>query len=112
MNQIVETSAASVLTSYLVSLFKLAWPTVPSWALVIAALASGLASALLISLAGGEALTTPVIATNVLQGIGAAAIAAGLTRTDQAAQGKRDVAQAAQADALFVRPVERPEVHV
>lgn len=89
MNTILETTACSVVTSYLVSLYKLALPSAPSWALVLCALFAGLVSAALVTMAGTEPITQQTIATTILQGIGAAAIAAGLTRTDQAAEEKR-----------------------
>ena len=93
MNPIIEAGAATTATTVLVNLFKLAWPAAPSWALVVAALLCGLGTAVLISLSGGEAPTIQGSAGMALQGIFAAAAAAGLDQTGQVANVKRTIAR-------------------
>lgn len=73
------------------------WPTMPSWALVMLALFAGLSTTFLVSLAGGEVLTTQTAATNILQGLFAAATAAGVDRGNVTADRTRVVAQMEQA---------------
>lgn len=92
MNPILETGSAAALSALLTSLFKFAWPSAPSWALIVFALAIGIASTMVVSLAAGEVLTTQTIATNVIQGIIAAGGAAGIDRTGTAAQARREQA--------------------
>jgi hypothetical protein len=96
MTSIIETGAATTLATIGTSLLKLAWPAVPSWALVACALVVGIGAMELVSLAGSVEQTTAVLATNVIQGVIAAAAGAGIDRTGVTAQTKRDEAQAAQ----------------
>lgn len=78
-----------MLAGYLVAFAKLGMPNISSALLVIVALAAGIASSALIALAGGVSLDLQTSANTAIQGIVAAAIAAGLTRTDNAAEAKR-----------------------
>lgn len=89
MDPIVEAGAAAMIAGYLVAFYKLANPATAAWALVVVALTAGVASAFLIALAGGLVLNTQTGAETAIQGIVAAAIAAGLTRTDNAAEARR-----------------------
>lgn len=89
MDPIVEAGAAAMIAGYLVAFAKLAQPNIAAWLLVVTSLAAGISSSFLIALAGGLMLTTQTGAETVIQGIIAAAIAAGLTRTDNAAEAKR-----------------------
>jgi MFS family permease len=83
-------SAASMPTGYLVGFFKHANPTASSKAIVIVAILAGFLSSLLMTmLAGGIQLTQLGIATVVIQGIGAAALAAGVNTTNASADAKR-----------------------
>jgi len=97
VNPVLQTTSASVPTSYIVSFFKLAVPTANSAAIVVVAVLAGLASSVLVTMmTGGIAATQAGIATVIVQGIFAAAVAAGVTRTDQAGENKRGVTQAAE----------------
>lgn len=89
MDLFVESAAAAALAGYLVAFFKLGAPASPPWALVMVALCAGILSAVLIFFGEGGTLTAQTGAQVVMQGIGAAAIAAGLTRTDEAGEDKR-----------------------
>ena len=89
MDPIVEAGAAAMIAGYLVALYKLAVPTTASWTLVVVAMIAGIASSFLIALAGGMVLDTQNGAQTVIQGIVAAAVAAGLTRTDASAEEQR-----------------------
>jgi hypothetical protein len=93
MNPIVETTSAATLAALGVALFKMAWATAPSWALVTAALLIGVSASFLVSAAGGDVWTQPVIATTIMQGLFAAAGAAGVSRTDERANIVRTNAQ-------------------
>ena len=99
MDPIVEAGAAAMIAGYLVAFAKLGMPNISSAVLVIVALAAGVASSFLIALAGGLDLTTQTGAETTIQGIIAAAIAAGLTRTDNAAEEKRPDSVAVRAQA-------------
>ena len=95
---VLQTTSASVPTSYIVSFFKMAVPKAGSASLVIVAVLAGLAtSALVTMMTTGIAFTQAGIAGVIVQGIFAAAVAAGVTRTDQAGEDKRDAAKAPQA---------------
>lgn len=89
MEPIVEAGAAAMVAGYLVAFVKLANPRIQSWVLVVAALIAGIASAFLIALSSGVVLDMQTGAETIIQGIVSAAIAAGLTRTDNAAEAKR-----------------------
>jgi hypothetical protein len=101
MDLILETSTAALAANVLVTLGKLAWPTMPSWALVALALFAGLSTTFLVSLAGGEVLTTQSAAANILQGLFAAATAAGVDRGNVAADRTRVVAKMEEAREQF-----------
>jgi hypothetical protein len=109
MNPIVETTSAATLAALGVALFKMAWATAPSWALVVAALLVGVSASFLVSAAGGDVWTQPAIATTIMQGLLAAATAAGVSRTDERANLVRTNAQteARRAD-LAGEPTEPP----
>ena len=95
---VLQTTSASVPTSYIVSFFKMAVPKAGSASLVIVAVLAGLAtSALVTMMTTGIAFTQAGIAGVIVQGIFAAAVAAGVTRTDQAGEDKRDAAKTPQA---------------
>lgn len=89
MDPIVEAGAAAMVAGYLVALYKHANPATASWMLVVVALFAGVLSAFLIALAGGVELVAQTAAQTTIQGIIAAAVAAGLTRTDSSAEAKR-----------------------
>jgi hypothetical protein len=76
-----------------VSLLKLGWPAVPSWALVVSAIALGIGASMLVSIGSKAVLSSDVLAVNTIQGILAAAAAAGVDRTGTIAQAKRDAKQ-------------------
>jgi hypothetical protein len=94
METVIETGAAALFAGYLVAFYKHGAPTAPSWSLVLVALLAGIGGALLaqISTSGLASLTDQAIATLVIQGVVAAAGAAGLTRTDLSAEVKRQQA--------------------
>lgn len=81
MDSLITVSSSAMVAGYLVEFVKLAWPNVPSWASVLAAVLSGIIAAFLISTAQGDTFTAALIAQRILEGIAAAATAAGLTRT-------------------------------
>lgn len=89
MDPIVEAGAAAMIAGYLVALYKHAQPMTSSALLVLVAMVSGIASAFLIAVSAGLVLDAQNGAQTAIQGIIAAAIAAGLTRTDGAAEAKR-----------------------
>jgi formate-dependent nitrite reductase membrane component NrfD len=89
MDSIIAASSAALVTGYLVELVKLAIPDVPPWLVVVVSLAAGILSAFLIATASGAPLDAAGIATRILEGIAAAAAAAGLTRTMQRADTAR-----------------------
>lgn len=93
MELLLETGTAVTAANIFVSLGKLGWPAMPSWALVLLALASGIGSTFLVSLGLGDVQTGPVIAANVLQGLFAAAGAAGVDRTNVSADQRSSEAQ-------------------
>lgn len=101
MDPFIEAGAAAIVAGYLVALWKMAQPTAPSWALVVVSLVAGIGSSFLIAVAEGAVLTAQVGAQIGIQGVAAAAIAAGLTRTDSAAEAKRpdSALRSAQAQA-------------
>lgn len=76
---IIEGVGAATITGYLVGFFKKGRPTSGDGAIVAVAIAAGLFSAVIISMVnGGIALSQLGIGTIILQGIGAAALAAGV----------------------------------
>lgn len=84
-------AGATTVAAYLVAFFKISFPSAPSWQVVSASLLSGILAALLIQMAGdGIRVTQKVIAGVLLVGIGAAAAAAGINRTNQTADKKRE----------------------
>ena len=101
MNIIVETSAAASIAVALVNLAKFAWPTMPRWALAMISLVVGIGGTFVVSMAGGEAITSQLAAQNVLQGVTVALFAAGLDRMGVAAEQTRTVAQMEQARERF-----------
>jgi len=89
VESVIAASSAALITGYLVELVKLAMPDIPPWLVVVVSLCAGIASAFLIAVSVGEALNAAGIATRILEGVGAAAAAAGLTRTMQRADTAR-----------------------
>ena len=85
MDSLITVSSSAMVAGYLVEFVKLAFPNKPAWISVLAAVLSGIAASFLISLAQGQAMTTTLAARLILEGIAAAATAAGLTRTIAAA---------------------------
>ena len=85
MESVIAASSAALVTGYLVELVKLAVPDVPPWLVVVASLSAGILSSFLIAVSMGAPLDAAGIATRILEGVGAAAAAAGLTRTMQRA---------------------------
>lgn len=114
MDSIVEIGSAATVAALVVALFKLAWPTSPSWALVLAAVVGGIGSSFLVAAAGGEAVWgLQAIAGTALQGIFAAAAAAGVTRTDARANvvradAQRDALVSGQTTGVSGEPAEPP----
>jgi len=83
-------SAASMPTGYLVGFFKHAYPQAGGRSLVIVAILAGLVSSLLMTMLAGGVQTTQVgIATFIIQGIGAAALSAGVGATNSSGDAKR-----------------------
>lgn len=89
MDAIIETGAAATVANILVNLFKLALPGAPSWALVSVAIAAGVLSSGLLTMAGTEPWSQQVVAQTIIQGIIASAAAAGVSRTNTVAEAKR-----------------------
>lgn len=85
MESVIAASSAALVTGYLVELVKLAVPDIRAWVVVVVSLCAGIASAFLIAVSVGAPLDAAGIATRILEGVGAAAAAAGLTRTMQRA---------------------------
>lgn len=92
---VLVTISAAAVAAVLTNLFKLAWPAAPSMALAAVALLAGIGSSVLVGLANGALLDTQAIASMIIQGILAAAGAAGLDRTSAAAAAKREEARPA-----------------
>ena len=92
MNYIAETGAAALFTGYLVAMFKLAVPDAKPWILVLVSICSGILGSVLVALSTGAVVDTQLGAQWVIQGVIAAAGAAGLTRTDGRAQEVREKA--------------------
>jgi high-affinity Fe2+/Pb2+ permease len=86
MDFAIDTTAAATLCALLVALFKAAAPAAPTPLLIAVALVSGIAAAFLTALASDVVFTQPTIAQTVISGILAAGAAAGVTRTDAAAE--------------------------
>lgn len=97
MNDIAVTGAAGLVCGYLVALFKMAAPNSKTATLVIVAIVSGILATVLVSVANGGTYDLKDIAQWVIQGVIAAATAAGLTRTDGRAQEVREAAQGTNA---------------
>jgi len=93
MNYIAETGAAALVCGYLVALFKMAFPNAKTATLVIVAIFSGVLATVLVSVANGSTYDLKDVAQWIIQGVIAAAGAAGLTRTDGRAQEVRESAQ-------------------
>ncbi len=93
MESVIAASSAALVTGYLVELAKLAVPDIEPWLVVLVSLSAGILSAFLIATASGAPLDAAGIATRILEGVGAAAAAAGLTRTMQRADVARFDAQ-------------------
>ena len=90
MNYIAETGAAALVCGYLVALFKMAAPNSKTATLVIIAIVSGIFATALVSVANGSTYNLKDVAQWIIQGVIAAAGAAGLTRTDGRAQEVRE----------------------
>ncbi len=89
METVTSIGSAAVVAGYLVALIKMAWPAAPSSALVGIAIAGGVLASFLVALASGVVIDVSGAAQYVLEGIAAAAAAAGLTRTDAAGERAR-----------------------
>jgi hypothetical protein len=85
MDSLITVSSSAMVAGYLVEFVKMAFPNKPSWVSVLAAVLSGIMASFLISLAQDQTLTATTAARLILEGIAAAATAAGLTRTIAAA---------------------------
>lgn len=81
MESAVVVTSAAVLTGYVVEFFKLSVPNAKPWMSVLVAIMSGVTSALILAIATGSDLGPSSVATRIIEGIAAAAAAAGLTRT-------------------------------
>lgn len=81
-----ETGFAAVITGYIVAFFKLSFPDAHSSVLVAVAVSSGILANVLIAVAGGAPISAQNGAQWLVQGIVSAAVAAGLTRTDNRAE--------------------------
>lgn len=81
---IIEGIGAATLTGYLVGFFKKARPTASDGAIVSIAISAGLLSAVVVSMVnGGIQISQLGIGTIILQGIGAAFMAAGVQATNK-----------------------------
>jgi hypothetical protein len=94
----VDVAASATFAGLLVGLFKLGVPAARSWLLVVVAIAAGIASAFLLFVGQGGELTAQAIAQTVLVGITAAGTAAGVTRTDEAGENKRNEVKQESSD--------------
>lgn len=82
----IASTAAAVPTSYIVSMFRAAKPNASTASVILVAVLAGLSMSALFGLALGTLLLTAQSgAVVVLMGIGAAAQAAGISRTDTSA---------------------------
>lgn len=90
---LLDITSAAPITSALINLFKLAWPTAPMWAIVAVSLVAGIGGAFVVTLAQGQAITTQLAAQDTLIGITVAVAASGLDRLSSTAQARRDRAQ-------------------
>lgn len=91
MESVVMVTSAAVLTGYIVEFVKMAAPNAKPWISVLVAVLAGIVSALIIAISTGATMDAAGIATRVVEGIAAAATAAGLTRTVvRAEQAKMD----------------------
>lgn len=89
---LLDTITVTPIASALINLFKLGWPSAPSWALALVSLIAGIGGAFVASLAQGQSLTTQLAAQDVIVGVLVAVAASGLDRLSVAAQSKRDAA--------------------
>lgn len=81
---IVESIGAATLTGYLVGFFKKAFPNASDAHIVAVAILAGLLSATVVSMInGGIEMSQVAIATIIVQGIGAAFMAAGVQATNK-----------------------------
>ena len=81
---ILEGVAAATLTGYLVGFFKKGFPDASGARVVGVAILAGLASAVVASMVnGGIQLTQMAIGTIIMQGVGAAALAAGVNASNK-----------------------------
>jgi ABC-type uncharacterized transport system permease subunit len=81
VESVVVVTSAAVLCGYIVEFFKLSVPNAKPWMSVLVAIMSGVASAIILAIATGSDLGPSSVATRIIEGIAAAATAAGLTRT-------------------------------
>jgi len=81
MESVVTVTSAAVLTGYIVEFTKMAAPNAKPWVSVLVAVLAGIVSALVIAVSTGAAMDASGVATRIVEGIAAAATAAGLTRT-------------------------------
>lgn len=81
MESVVTITSAAVLTGYVVEFVKMAAPNVRPWISVLVAVVAGIMSALIIAVSTGATMDAASIATRIVEGVAAAATAAGLTRT-------------------------------
>lgn len=93
MDFVLTLGTAATATSLLVAIFKFGYPAAPSWAVALVALLAGIGLSFLVALGQADVFTNATIAQSVLAGIFAAAAAAGVSQTNQAAEVKRTLAQ-------------------
>jgi hypothetical protein len=88
VDAVIQSSAAALPTSYIVSLFKSARPSASTAMIILVAVAGGLLVSFLIAFAQGVlvAFSAAGVSMVLLQAITAAAMAAGVSRTDSSAK--------------------------
>lgn len=98
VDPIVEITSAAMLAGFIVAFAKMATPSMSSAALAGVSVAAGIAVSFLIGLQAGVTITTASAAGFIIQGILAAATAAGLTRADERGETKRKSEAATEGD--------------
>jgi hypothetical protein len=92
MDFVLTIGTAASATTLLVAMFKRAWATAPSAAIVITALLAGIGLSFLVSAAQGDVTTKQNIATSIIAGIFAAAGAIGIRAADNSSDVRREKA--------------------
>jgi hypothetical protein len=86
-------TSAATFAGLLTSLAKFGFPALPSYAVMLISLVSGILGAFLVAVANGDVLTSQMIAQCIIAGVAAAATAAGIDRASRSADVRREAAR-------------------